>query len=155
MLLLGGDRGDPVATLAKATELLEHRLGRSIARSRSYWTEPWGFAGAHLFLNQALWVDTTGIPSTDVLAVALGVERDLGRVREGAARYASRTIDIDLLFNADEVIDGPALELPHPRLHLRAFALAPAADLAPGWVHPRLGRTVLTLLDDVLQGRHG
>jgi 2-amino-4-hydroxy-6-hydroxymethyldihydropteridine diphosphokinase len=60
-------------------------------------------------------------------------------------------MDIDLLLCGDQVISSPDLVIPHPRMHERAFALAPSADVAPDWSHPLLNRTILTLLNDVLR----
>ena len=69
----------------------------------------------------------------------LAVERELGRVREGAPRFGPRTIDLDLLLYGDETIDEPGLDVPHPRLHERRFALEPLAELDPGLVVPGRG----------------
>ena len=79
-----------------------------------------------------------------LLAALHGIEAAAGRVR-GAAN-AARTLDLDLLAMDALIVDTPVLTLPHPRLHQRAFVLAPLCDVAPGWVHPRLGRTASELL---------
>ncbi len=148
LLLLGGNEDDPRVTLAKAEDLLHSRLGRSCGRSRDHWTEPWGFQDDRMFLNRAVLVRTILEP-LQLLAELQGVEQALGRVRHEGTGYGSRNIDIDVLMMEDvELMDGP-LVLPHPRMHQRTFALSPAADLCPGWVHPAFGRTVLQLLDDL------
>ncbi|MBP6390317.1 MAG: 2-amino-4-hydroxy-6-hydroxymethyldihydropteridine diphosphokinase [Flavobacteriales bacterium] len=149
LLLLGADLGDPKATFMRVEDLLAGRCGAILARSRDHWTEPWGFAGAHLFLNRALLIATELEPLA-LLQEVLAMERELGRERGSAEGYASRSIDIDLLLWKDRVVTLPALKVPHPRLHERAFALAPAADLVPHWRHPLSGNTVLRLLDQVL-----
>lgn len=148
ILLLGADLGDPPRTFARATELITRRVGPVRAVSRDHWTRPWGFSGAHLFLNRALAVDS-GSPPPQVMQTLLEIEQELGRQRPATGGYASRAIDIDILFIEGQVIDLPGLTVPHPRVHLRAFALGPAADIAPALVHPGLGRTVLQLLDQV------
>jgi 2-amino-4-hydroxy-6-hydroxymethyldihydropteridine diphosphokinase len=116
---------------------------------------PWGFADERLFLNQALLVDSELAPD-DLMRACLEIERGLGRVRSeapaGQKVYEARTIDIDVLLMGDRVIRTAVLDVPHPRMHERAFALSPAADVVPGWVHPVLRRSVLSLLHDAKQG---
>ena len=145
LLLLGGNEHDPRVTLAKAAEMVVDRLGSPAAHGRDHWTEPWGFASDSLFLNRSLLVRTDLEPH-DLLAELHAVEQELGRTRSPRAGYASRSIDIDILLMEDLVSTEGPLQVPHPRMHLRAFALSPAADLCPGWVHPVLGRTVLQQL---------
>lgn len=148
LLLLGGNLDGPPALLARAEELLARRAGTSIARSRDHWTEPWGFTDAPLFLNRALIVRTHMDPMA-LLEECLAVERELGRVRGTGPGYTSRTVDIDILLCGTETLATEKLVVPHPRMHERAFALAPSADIAPSWRHPSLGRTVLQLLNDL------
>lgn len=148
VLLIGGNAGDPPAMLARAEAIIDERIGRIVARSRDHWTEPWGFVDERLFLNRALLLRTVLEP-TALLDGLLGIERALGRVRDRTVRYAPRGIDIDILLIGEAVIDLPQLQVPHPRMHQRAFALSPAADIAPNWKHPVLHRTVLQLLNDL------
>ncbi|MDQ3747058.1 MAG: 2-amino-4-hydroxy-6-hydroxymethyldihydropteridine diphosphokinase, partial [Acidobacteriota bacterium] len=82
-----------------------------------------------------------------LLRLLLDLERSLGRRRERP--LAPRTLDLDLLLYGDERRDTDALKLPHPRLHLRRFVLAPLAELAPGARHPTLRRTFAELLASV------
>ena len=163
LLLLGGNVGEVTATQERAVALIAERVGPVLARSRPHWTEPWGFSDPRPFLNQALLVRTALSPRA-LLTACLAIEHELGRVRpallrrrlrEGAAGggYAARTIDIDILLIDGTVVKDADLAVPHPRLHERAFALAPAADVTPGWRHPVLGRTVLQLLDDLRNRR--
>ena len=148
VLLLGGNTGDPSATLARAIALISARIGGVVSQSRDHWTEPWGFTDDRLFLNKALLINTE-LPAPAVMRTCLEIEAELGRRRDPSARYTARSIDIDLLFFDDAVIDAVDLVVPHPRVHERTFALAPAADIVPGLVHPVLRRTVLQLLDDL------
>lgn len=148
LLLLGGNEEDPRITLAKAEARVAARLGGPFSRGRDHWTEPWGFEDKRLFLNRCMLVETMLDP-LELMMELHAVEHELGRIRRSGGGYASRSIDIDILLIEDLLLmDGP-LQVPHPRMHLRAFALSPAADLCPGWVHPRLGRTVLQLLNDL------
>ncbi len=149
-LLLGANRGEPHATFARATTLIEDRIGRIVASSRDHWTEPWGFQDSRLFLNRAVLLESIMDPGR-VMERLLEIEEELGRERTSGAGYTSRTIDLDILFIGDEVIEQPGLSIPHPRVHERTFALAPAADIIPDLVHPLLKRTVMDLLNQALQ----
>ncbi len=148
LLLLGGNLGDPCATLTRAAELIGERTGMLVAQSRDHWTEPWGFEAEQLFLNRAL-IARTSLSPSDLLTALLKIEHELGRRRSGESGYTSRTIDIDILLLQDVTLSTTLLTLPHPRMHQRWFALAPSADVAPGWRHPLLGRTILELLNDL------
>ena len=100
-------------------------------------TDPVGYLDQPRFLNAAVALETSLAPAA-LLATLLEVERELGRVREGP-RYGPRTVDLDLLLMDDLVLDEPGLELPHPRLHERVFALEPLAELDPELVVPGRG----------------
>ena len=152
IILLGGNLGDSEGTFSSATKEIARRIGPVLAQSRDHWTEPWGFEDHRLFLNRAIAVDAHP-PPDEVMRELLRIEAELGRVRSPGSRYAPRTIDLDILFIGSEVVEMTGLSVPHPRVHQRAFALAPAADIAPSLVHPLLGRTVLELLNDALQAR--
>lgn len=102
-----------------------------------------------MFLNQALVVETA-LTAHEVLKEALSIEADLGRVRkEGSWVYSSRPMDIDLIFYNDEVIETPELTIPHPRMHLRKFVLAPLTEVMPDYRHPLLGKSVKELLTQI------
>lgn len=147
VLLLGGDLGDPRRTLDLAQEAIARAIGPVRACSRDHWTVPWGFAGTRLFLNRALEVDTGQLGAAEVLRRCLLIEEEFGRVRKEEVGYASRTLDVDILFMDGLVREAPDPILPHPRVHLRRFALGPVADILPGLVHPLLGVPVLRMLD--------
>ena len=100
-------------------------------------TDPVGFLDQPRFLNAAAAIETDLEPR-ELLDELLGVERELGRTREGP-RFGPRTIDLDLLLYGHEVVDEPGLRVPHPRLHERRFALEPLAELDPGLVVPGRG----------------
>ena len=117
-------------------ELLAGRDGvRVLKASRVYETDPVGPPQPD-YLNAVLEIETS-LPPARLLEEAQLVERELGRVR--TERWGPRTIDIDLLTYGDERIDQPDLQIPHPRMHERAFVLEPLAEVAPGLEVPGMG----------------
>jgi 2-amino-4-hydroxy-6-hydroxymethyldihydropteridine diphosphokinase len=98
------------------------------------------------FLNAVLEISTT-LPPLELLAQLLALETKMGRVRR--RRNEPRIIDLDLLLYGNLILDDPSLVLPHPRLHERRFVLLPLSQIAPNLVHPRLGKTIQTLLDEL------
>jgi 2-amino-4-hydroxy-6-hydroxymethyldihydropteridine diphosphokinase len=136
VLSLGGNLGDPRATLARAVDLLcDGEAVRLIARSSEWRTPPWGDPDQPAFVNLCLIVETALAPR-DLLARARAVETALGRNRSAERRWGPRTVDIDIVTIGDGaggelIIDEPGLTLPHPRALERAFVLAPLAEIAP------------------------
>jgi len=145
---VGANLGDRRATIERAVELLRAAPGIEVlAVSSLRETDPVGFEEQPRFLNGAVELETALGPR-ELLDLLLGVERALGRTREGP-RFGPRTIDLDLLVYGDERVDEPGLTVPHPRLHERRFALEPLAELAPEQELP--GRGPVSLL---LSGLH-
>jgi len=145
---LGANVGPREETLRRAVELLAAEDGVEVVGvSTLQETDPVGSVDQPRFLNGAVAVETTLSPR-ELLDVLLRIERTLGRVRDGT-RWGPRTVDLDLLVYADEVVDEPGLRVPHPRLQERRFALEPLAELDPGLVIPGAGRVldVLSALD--------
>lgn len=145
-LLLGSNLGNSRETLIKAIALLEVEAGKLHAVSAVYRTEPWGGVSGGDFYNCVAEFETTLSPQA-LLDLLLRTEKQLGRVRTQETPEP-RTIDIDILFYGNEVMDEPELQIPHPRLHLRRFTLAPMADIAPGHIHPVFNKSVKQLLDE-------
>lgn len=138
---LGANLGDRMTTLRMAIQRLE-TLGRIAAVSSLYETEPVGYLEQPSFLNAVVALDTALAPA-NLMGRLLGIERDLGRAR--SFPNAPRTLDLDLLMVDDVILDTPELTLPHPRLHERVFVLVPLAEIAPEFVHPRIGKSVQEL----------
>jgi 2-amino-4-hydroxy-6-hydroxymethyldihydropteridine diphosphokinase len=136
---LGANVGERRASLDAALAALAAEPGiELVAVSTVRETDPVGFEDQPRFLNAAAAVETELGPRA-LLERLLAIERRLGRTRDGP-RFGPRTIDLDLLVYGDERVDEPGLELPHPRLHERRFALEPLAELDPGLVVPGRGR---------------
>lgn len=143
---LGSNLGDRAENLSVALE----RIGETesiVAVSSVYETEPWGVPDEQsAYLNQLCELQSS-TPASVLMNLLLGIESDLGRKR--TFQNEARPLDLDILFYGDRVIDVPGLQIPHPRLHERAFVLAPLAEIAPELIHPILGATPGDLLRDV------
>ncbi|MDQ6901753.1 MAG: 2-amino-4-hydroxy-6-hydroxymethyldihydropteridine diphosphokinase [Bacteroidota bacterium] len=144
---LGGNIGNVSENFKISLEKIDKNIGRIIAKSSMYKTEPWGNKNQEFFLNQVIEVETA-LSADDVLQRILKIEILLGRNRDKDNQFAARTIDIDILFFGDEIINRPNLIVPHPRLHLRNFVLTPLLEIAPEFLHPSLGKKIKDLIKD-------
>ena len=148
LILLGTNLGDREALLTRAIEMIEERCGEVVAVSNIYETEPWGFVAENNFLNQLVKIKTT-LEAHDLLKELLSIEAELGRQRdENVKGYSSRPMDLDILYYGDKIIDDEDLVVPHPRLHLRRFALLPLCDVAADYEHPIFKKTNAVLLEE-------
>lgn len=144
-LCLGGNIGDREATLSEAVKQIAARAGKMESCSPLYETEAWGVTAQQAYLNQCVCVKTALAP-LPLLQCLLNIEQGLGRRRTNSAVYEARTIDIDLLLFNDLVLEDKRLVVPHPRMHLRKFVLAPLNDIASGYLHPVFNKTIFNLL---------
>ena len=142
---MGSNLGDRAGNLLAGVRGML-AAGLRVARLSSvYETEPAGVEDEQpAFLNMVAELPAPLPPPEELLRLLLGVERDAGRRRERP--LAPRTLDLDLLLYGDARAATDALTLPHPRLHLRRFVLAPLAELIPDEPHPTLGATFAQLL---------
>jgi dihydroneopterin aldolase/2-amino-4-hydroxy-6-hydroxymethyldihydropteridine diphosphokinase len=160
VLSLGSNLGDRLANLRGAVQglraALAERGGAVRAVSAVYETPPWGDADQPTYLNAAVLVTNAGTPH-ELLRLATALEREAGRVRDPARRFGPRPLDVDIIaaWSADGVpvrVDDPALTLPHPRAHLRAFVLRPWLDVDPAAELPGHGSVADLLTRDPVRG---
>ncbi len=142
---IGSNLGRRERFLAEAVRLISTHIGPVTASSAFYETQAWGMDDAPDFLNRVLGVETDRSAS-EVMALCLRIERMLGRKRKTTVGYSSRTIDIDILYFADEVHDTTELQIPHPGIPKRRFVLEPLVALAPDLKCPLTGKTTTELL---------
>ncbi len=169
VLLTGGNLGDVQATLSSARLKLTERVGTEKAASSLWESPPWGFEASERFLNQVLIFETVLKPM-QVLIICQQIERESGRIRpqvlnddptqikfadtngEAIGReYHSRTLDIDILFYDDRVINTPQLTVPHPLMQHRGFVLHPLCEVLPDFIHPTLHKSIRQLLDELTE----
>jgi len=144
-LLLGSNLGEKDKILKRAMQAINGKIGDVLCKSSVYQTKPWGFESTDYFLNIVIEINTLKTPEQILISIH-EIETDLGRLRVNTNGYQSRTIDIDILFYDDEIIDRKDLTIPHPRMHLRSFTMKPLAEIAPEFIHPVFGKTMLELL---------
>ena len=145
-VLFGSNMGDKEQIFAQACLLINNRCGHVVKVSASYESEPWGFEAEEWFLNRLIIIETALEPDEMMLQL-LGIEAELGRVRHPEAEgYTSRSVDLDILYFGSRVLRTDWVTIPHPRMHLRRFALLPLCELVPDMVHPVLHLTQTELL---------
>ena len=144
---VGSNLGNREVMIGEAQKSLSgHSKVRFLNSAPIYETEPVGGPVQGRYLN-TVWEVETDLSAQELIAVLLGIEKKLGRER--IEKNGPRSIDLDLLFFGDEIINTSGLQVPHPRLHERWFVLKPLWDLRTDYVHPVLKKSVCELLDRV------
>lgn len=141
-ILTGGNQGDRLANLACAKEEIG-KLGRITNLSGIYETAAWGNTDQPDFLNQVILLETA-LEARELMRELLDIESRMGRQRQ--EKYGPRTIDLDILYFNNVVIDDPLVTIPHPQIEFRRFVLEPLYEVAPRYVHPILHKTTYYLL---------
>lgn len=135
---IGSNLDDKEENIKKAIELIMEKC-EILKISSLYETEPVGYKRQDWFLNCAICTETELKPM-ELLDFLQSIEKKLGRVR--TIKNGPRTIDLDILFYGDKIINEDMLIIPHPRLHERLFVLEPLKELSPNFVHPLLNRSI-------------
>ena len=141
-LLLGGNLGDRKMLIANAEDELRKQIGDIVLKSSLYETKAWGKEQQPNFLNKALGINTK-LNAFEILKIIQNIEVKLGRKR--VEHWGSRTMDIDILFYENEIIDTEDLKIPHPLINIRKFVLSPLLEIIPDFIHPGLKKSVKEL----------
>lgn len=150
---LGSNIGDRLGYVQQAVSLLSGDKNiKLVSTSSFYETEPWKTKTDSWFVNAVATISTTYSPE-ELLAICQRIESQLGRKRDNTDGYSDRTIDIDILFYDDKIInkheDGIDLIIPHANAHERAFVLVPLLEVAPEYIHPVFKKSISDLYDDL------
>ena len=146
-LQLGSNIGDRLDNLDQSIKIITERIGNVLEKSSVYESTPWGVENQRNFLNQVIFVESNFDPYT-ILDLVLQIEKDMGRIR--IEKWGERIIDIDILFIDDLIIESENLCIPHEFIAKRKFVLQPMCEIAPGFIHPKLNKTISQLLEECI-----
>ena len=142
---MGSNEGDRLCILQEALLQLKRNLGIFMHGSSIYESEPWGFESDQPFFNTVVQFETEHLPQ-EVMNVLKYIENQSGRTRTDDSGYENRTLDLDLLYYDQQIINDVDLIIPHPRIHLRNFVLQPLVEIAPQWMDPIQQKSIVELL---------
>lgn len=145
VLSLGSNLGDRYTTLQNAISTISSKIGKVTAESFIYESEALGFESKDRFLNMCVQVETKLTP-LEILELINSIEKENGRVRNSNIEYTSRSLDIDIIFYNDLILELPALKIPHPRFTERLFVLVPLNDITSDLLDQRTFLNVEQLL---------
>ena len=151
-LQLGSNIGDRLDNLDQSIKIITERIGNVLEKSSVYESTPWGVENQRNFLNQVIFVKSNFDPYT-ILDLVLQIEKDMGRIR--IEKWGERIIDIDILFIDDLIIESENLCIPHEFIAKRKFVLQPMCEIAPGFIHPKLNKTLRQLLEECIDEEKG
>ncbi|MGB5417939.1 2-amino-4-hydroxy-6-hydroxymethyldihydropteridine diphosphokinase [Algibacter sp.] len=143
-IALGSNKGDKFKNLQTAIDAIHERVGHIMLISKVYKSPAFGFEGDDFF-NCCLVLESY-LETQNVLDTLLEIETALGRTRTNIHTYEARTIDLDIVFADNEIINTDTLKVPHPEMSKRKFVLLPLNDIASKVKHPELNKEVADLL---------
>jgi 2-amino-4-hydroxy-6-hydroxymethyldihydropteridine diphosphokinase len=144
---LGSNIGDRIKCIKSAIKLLNKNPQIEVIKTSSFYeSEPLEYPNQAWFVNAVVMIETSLKPG-ELLKVAADIETELERVR--TIRWGPRTIDIDILLYDQELVSTSELQIPHLRMHARAFVLIPLEEIAPEMKHPILNKTAKELFDQL------
>lgn len=148
-LSLGSNLGDRLGYVQQAASIIGTTKDITIVSTSSFYeTEPWQMDSKNWFVNAIVQISTSLSPE-ELLIVINRIESQLGRERSGKREFTDRTIDIDILFYDDKLINTEKLVIPHRFFHRRACMLVPMLEIAQDFVHPLFKKTVSELYDEL------
>ena len=148
-LSLGSNIGDRVGYIQQATSLLSANPDINIVATSSFYeSEPWQMNSQNWFVNAIVQI-TTSLSPENLLDECQRIESQLGRPLNRGTEYIDRTIDIDILFFDNLILNNSRLTIPHKHFHKRAFVLVPMLEIAEDFVHPFFGKTVESLYEEI------
>lgn len=148
-LSLGSNIGDRVGYLQQATSCLGLHSDISIVSTSSFYeSEPWHMNSDNWFVNAIVQISTTLSPE-ELLKECKKIEAQLGRRQIKPGIYTDRTIDIDILFYDNLILNTPELTIPHKLFHKRAFVLVPMLEIAQDFIHPLFNKTIAELYEEL------
>jgi len=143
---LGSNLGDSLTILKTALDILNNTPGIVINSISSwYQTVPIGPPQPN-YINGCVLLEVQQTPQ-ELLEILLGIETQLGRVRQ--ERWGARTLDLDILLIDDLILNTSNLVIPHPAMTERCFVLVPLAEIAPHWIHPVMGKSISSLINTI------
>ena len=148
-LSLGSNLGDRVGYLQQATSLLSASEKISVVATSSFYeSEPWQMNSENWFVNAVIQISTTFTPE-ELLNECQRIENQLDRKRIASKNYIDRTLDVDILFYDNLIINTERLTIPHKNFCKRAFVLVPMLEIAQDFVHPVYKKTVMELYEEL------
>lgn len=139
---LGGNVGNTQEIFSQTLQMLAEKVGKITQKSSLYQTAAWGNIPQNDFLNQVIELETT-YDANKLLDSLLTIELYFKRDRK--EKWGPRTLDLDILYFNQDLIETEHLQVPHPRIKERNFILIPLAEIAPNWIDPKENQTILQL----------
>ena len=148
-LSLGSNIGDRLGYVQQAASILGTTKDINIITTSSFYeTEPWQMDSPNWFVNAIVQISTSLSPE-ELLIVIQRIESQLGRERSERREYTDRTIDIDILFYDNKIINTDKLIIPHRFFHRRACMLVPMLEIAQDYIHPLFNKSISDLYDEL------